>query len=73
MVLPMATVTVSEQIANAVRTSGHSQSHIAHHLGLSRVSINDRLRGRTRWSVDDVLALADLLDVHVSDLIEVEA
>lgn len=65
--------TVAERVADAVRASGHTQGHVAEHLGLSRVAVNDRMRGRTRWSVDDVLALADLLDVHLSDLIEVGA
>lgn len=65
-----STTTVSERITAAVLDSGHTQGRVARHLGLSRVAVNDRMRGRTRWSVDDVLGLSGLLGVHVADLLE---
>lgn len=72
MISDMATQTVTAHIAQVVRDSGHTQGHIAQHLGLSRVAVSDRLRGRTRWAVDDVLGLAQLLEVPPADLIEVD-
>ena len=46
-----------------------SQTETAAHIGLSYASFNDRLRGRTPFSVDQLLALANLFGVGVSDLV----
>lgn len=46
-----------------------SQREIARRIGLSPQAVADRVAGRTRWQIADVFALADLLEVPVSDLL----
>lgn len=57
-------------IRQAVEASDLTHAQIGDALGLHRTSVTSRLVGRTRWSVDDVLALATLLEVPLSRLVE---
>lgn len=47
---------------------GLTQYDLAELLGVSRSAVSDRLSGRTRWSLDDVVTLADAWDIPVQDL-----
>lgn len=56
-------------IREAVRRSPLTQTEIGSHLGLSQPAISDRLRGRTRWTAEEVRRLARLLDTTVDELL----
>lgn len=53
------------QITAAVRRSGIPQGQIAALLGISRVAVNDRMAGRARWQLSEVVELAGTVpEVH---------
>ena len=45
-----------------------TQHDVAHALGISQQSVSRRLSGLTPWSVDEVVAVADLLGATPTDL-----
>lgn len=54
-----------DQITAAVRASGIPQGQIAALLGISRVAVNDRMAGRARWQLAEVVTLGGTLsEVH---------
>lgn len=56
----MATnVAISREVRRYIESEGLTLSEAARQLGYSRSTLNDRLRGRTRWSLDDVDQLRD--------------
>lgn len=46
-----------------------TQGDLAEALGVSQTQVSARLRGEVRWSVADLVAVADWLDVHPSQLL----
>ena len=60
---------VGDRIADLVRASGVKQAALARRLHLHPVSLSDRLRGRTRWTADELLPLARVLGVHPAELL----
>lgn len=64
-----ATPVVGPRIAALVDESGLSQSEVARRLGMNRSAFHDRLRGRTRWSADELPALAAALGKHPAELL----
>lgn len=48
---------------------GVSQQEVADALGVSRQAVSARLTGRTQWTVDDLVAVASLLQVAPSALL----
>ena len=64
-----ASTPVGPRIADLTHSSGLKQAYIAQRLGMSRVALNDRLRGRTRWTADELPAIARVLGVHPAELL----
>lgn len=60
---------IGPRIADLVRESGLKQAYIARRLNLSRSAVSDRLRGRTRWSADELAPLAHVLHLRLVDLL----
>lgn len=60
---------MANQIAAAIRRSPRSQRFYASALGLSPQAMNDRMRGRTRWSLADAIILSRLLGKTVDELV----
>lgn len=58
-----------DHIADVLRRSGQTQAMLARLLGLSQSSFSDRMSGRSRWSVREVLTLAHHLGMSVDDLV----
>lgn len=50
--------------------AGENQTTLAGVLGVTPTSVSNRVRGFSRWSVDELDTLARHFDVQVSDLIE---
>ena len=48
---------------------GVKQQEIADRLGITQPSLSMRLRGRTRWSINDLVIVAETLNVPVSVLL----
>jgi transcriptional regulator with XRE-family HTH domain len=46
-----------------------SQQQLANHLGVSQGAISKRLAGTVPFDVNEVGAIAELLGVHISDLL----
>lgn len=61
-----------QRIAAAIRRSPLTQTEIGHRLGLSKQAMSDRMVGRTRWSLADVVEIAAILEVSVDDLISLD-
>lgn len=57
-------------ISDLLRDSGMTQAAVARRLGLSRPSVSDRFRGRTRWTTAELPVVAQMLGMSVSDLLE---
>lgn len=49
-----------------------TQKALAEHLDLPQSSISDAIAGRRRWTVDELEATAQLLDVEIEDLVSQE-
>lgn len=61
--------TPHEHVTAALRASGISRGSIEEVLGLHRISLSDRMRGRTRWTLEECVELADLLGTTVDELV----
>lgn len=48
---------------------GKSQREAARRLGISAASFSNKLKGRIRFSADEIAALADMLDVSTDVLL----
>jgi transcriptional regulator with XRE-family HTH domain len=48
---------------------GVKQQEIAARLGITQPSLSMRLRGRTRWTINDLVIVAETLNVPVSVLL----
>lgn len=46
-----------------------TQSDLAETLGISRAGITDRFKGRTSITVDELILIAERLDLPVADLL----
>lgn len=66
--------TSREQIAENVRAAlarrRLEQTAVAAHLGMSRGALGDRVRGVTHFRVDELQAIAALVDVPLTELLE---
>lgn len=61
---------LSENIRRHMERRGVTQIVLARELGLvNRTSLYDRLAGRARWLLPEVLYLAELFEVSVLDLL----
>lgn len=69
----MQTPTYSQRVARNVRAemvrAGRIQSEIAGRLGISQQSLSRRLSGATAFSIDELAAIADSLDVRLTVLL----
>lgn len=45
-----------------------NQTMLAEHLGLTQVSVSDRLRGKTDWKAPELIKVAEAFGRHVSEL-----
>ena len=67
----------AQRIAHAIRARlrdrGVSQSTVAARLEISQAAVSRRLVGDVPLSVEDLDAIATLLDVEISELVAVEA
>lgn len=61
-------VTTGVLVGMAVRRM--TQAQLAAALGVTQPAVSARLRGRTRWSVDDLDKLSELFGMRVADLVE---
>ncbi len=58
-----------DPIALAVLASGRRHPDLAAAIGLGRCAFADRMRGRTRWTLAEALALAGELRLPLDDLL----
>lgn len=61
---------MTTRIRSAVASSGVRQESLASHLHMSRQALQDRLRGRTRWTTQEAAVLARVLGVRLVDLLD---
>lgn len=61
---------IQVRVSQLVDDSGMTQHAVARRLGLSRSSVSDRLRGRTRWTTAELPVVAQMLGVSMSDLLD---
>lgn len=60
---------MDRRIMAALAAERITQLELAALLGISRPAVSDRMRGRSRWSLAEVVALADRLGVSVDYLV----
>ncbi len=64
---------IGERVHTLMWRTGRTQKQLAGVLNVDQGSVSNRLRGKTAWTVVDLLAVAAWLDVPVTDLMpEVE-
>jgi transcriptional regulator with XRE-family HTH domain len=61
---------VSAEVRRLLEERGLSGNQLAKASGVPQTSIAGKLRGASAFSVDDLAAIAPVLEVKVSDLIE---
>jgi transcriptional regulator with XRE-family HTH domain len=66
---PSLYVGVGEQIMLARRRSGLTQRQLGERLGVSHVAVGDIERGKTKPNLDHLCAIAEALDVPLSQLL----
>ena len=59
---------IGERVHTLMWRSGRTQTQLASVLGVDQGSVSNRLRGKTAWTVVDLLAVAAWLDVPVTEL-----
>jgi transcriptional regulator with XRE-family HTH domain len=55
---------VSERVARLLKRRDMTRVQLADAIGINKATVSDRLRGRTRWPLGDVLAVAEALGVR---------
>ena len=60
---------IGERVHAALWRARVTQTSAAEALGLDQAAVSRRLRGKTAWKVTEVLALADLLQVDLAELL----
>ncbi len=60
---------IGEQIMLARRRAGLTQRDLGQQLGISHVAVGDIERGRTKPDLDNLIAIADALNVPLSQII----
>jgi transcriptional regulator with XRE-family HTH domain len=63
------TLRVSGEVRAWMARRGVKQQEIAARLGITQPSLSMRLRGRTRWTINDLVIVAETLNVPVSVLL----
>lgn len=63
------TLRVSGEVRAWMARRGVKQQEIADRLGITQPSLSMRLRGRTRWTINDLVIVAETLKVPVSALL----
>ncbi|MDO8107132.1 helix-turn-helix transcriptional regulator [Isoptericola sp. b441] len=71
--MPDIASNVTATVRQVLRERHLSQEQLGEVLGLSQQAVSDRLRGRTRFSLRDLDALARHLGVPVAELLEAPA
>lgn len=62
---------VSSNVRAEMARRGVTQARLAHQLGMAQQSLSRRLRGDTLFSVDELLRIANVLDVPAGELLGV--
>jgi transcriptional regulator with XRE-family HTH domain len=63
------TLLVSREVRAWMARRDVKQEALAKALGITQPSLSMRLRGRTRWTVQDLATVSRFLDVPVSELL----
>ena len=63
------TLRVSGEVRAWMARRGVKQQELADRLGITQPSLSMRLRGRTRWTINDLVIVAETLKVPVSVLL----
>lgn len=63
------TLLVSREVKAWMARRDVKQDALAKALGITQPSLSMRLRGRTRWTVQDLATVSSVLDVPVSELL----
>lgn len=50
-----------------------TRMQVSEAAGLAPHAVSKRLRGEVRWTLDDLVAVATVLNIHVADLIPTDA
>lgn len=69
----MPTSPHSQRVARNVRAemarAGKNQQDVAAHLGISQQSVSRRMSGSTPFTIDELAAIARMLDVRLTELV----
>lgn len=57
-----------KSVTAAVTRAPFTQTALARQLGLPAASVCDRVKGRSRWQLDELVTIADMLGVTLDDL-----
>ena len=68
--MPSDYLRVSDLVRDASDRMGLDQSALADALGISRPALNQRLNCHTRWTLSEVVALSQLLDLNPHTLLD---
>lgn len=60
---------IGARVADQLRASGMTQAAIGARLHLSRTAVNDRMTGRTRFTSDELPAIAHMLGMTLAELL----
>lgn len=60
---------LSPRVTALLRESGITQDVIGQHLGLTRVAVSDRMTGRTRYTAEELPAIASMLSMTLAELV----
>lgn len=58
-----------EKIHLLMRRRGIAQAELAPHLGIDQSSMSKKLYGKRTWTLDELLTVARVLDVPITDLL----
>jgi hypothetical protein len=60
---------VNQRVIEAIASTETTRMRVSEAAGLAPHAVSKRLRGEVRWSLDDLVSVATVLGLHVSELI----
>lgn len=60
--------TINEVVGGWLLEPGNTKQKLADALGVSHVTLNNKLRGETEWSWSQVKAICDVTGTELSDI-----
>lgn len=60
---------ISAHVSRFVDSNDTTKGAVANRLGISRTTLYEKLSGASRWSLDEAIGLADIMECDLTDIL----